>query len=75
MTLDEFELGPIFFGYVDGVEVAGDPGLGAGSLRNGSERDPANTRHTIEPVPLGPIGEFGWEAAIRSSRLNENAER
>jgi hypothetical protein len=46
-----------------------ESGLGAGSLRNGSERDPANTRHTIEPVPLGPIGEFGWKAAIRSGRL------
>jgi YVTN family beta-propeller protein len=25
VTLDEFELGPIFFGFVDGVEVPGDP--------------------------------------------------
>jgi hypothetical protein len=39
--------------------------------RNGRERDPANTGHTIEPIPLGPIGEFGWEADIRSSRLND----
>jgi hypothetical protein len=45
--------------------------LDAGSLRNGRERDPANIRHTIEPVPLGPIGKFGWEAVIHSSRPND----
>jgi hypothetical protein len=42
--------------------------IGAGSLRNGLERDPANTRHTFEPIPLGPIGEFGSEAEIHRPR-------
>jgi hypothetical protein len=37
---------------------------GAGSLRNGRERDPANTRHTIEPVPSGPIDEFGCKTVV-----------
>jgi hypothetical protein len=45
--------------------------LGAGSLRNGRERDPANTRHAFEPMSLGPIGEFGWKADIRLSSLND----
>jgi glutathione reductase (NADPH) len=26
------------------------------------ERDPANARQAIEPVPSGPIGKFGWKA-------------
>ena len=29
----------------------------------------SNTRHTFEPIPSEPIGEFGWKAAIRSKAL------
>jgi hypothetical protein len=36
----------------------------AGSLRNRRERDPANTRHTFEPVPWGRSANSGGEPSF-----------